>query len=871
MKIFFNQIYLLFLYKTIHVTFKKIFFSANEELENPQIGGADRYRLNNEGRENDEDEADNNDNDRYFLNQENNENDSNSESDVSFSDVSFIEPEEENLEPIDLDQLEEGPFNQQQVIYNDAESNLSLKIKKIRHQRETNYLEDHLFEISVTENRRSQNPPFLISLLMIFRTAIIEILNNLAQFYDERNNHQMYMTVIDDSINHGLNTGNYNIRSDPNTITERVLTMLYNFLTSHMSLRLNQSFRFNIKVLSLRHARDRFQRGGFRPHLLNGTFTVKKKKYCFFLPNGFEDYDEVFSRNCLLISIILGHFLNQSLEITGKSPYNCYKFFSDINSTKLDKKKRVGVQLLKEVEKVCQANNIENLFGPHSLEELAPKLSNYFKCQLIVFNNLLNEQIAFIYPPTFDDTKQPIYLFQEISSKGNCHISLINKIKSFQRSNFKICLYCEKVYKSKNRIFHLHKCKKTIICESCHRYKANPNTYINKENRELYCIDGKENIKCQNCENVMNNKFCFQFHKCHEFFCAKCKKIVKRKVFKTLEETKKSHKCEEEFCMTCKSPVLKPHLCKLKKSEIDKFQPALGFFNFQIVNINNSSCFECYQNKDLLRKSICLEWSEFLKLDSNDEELKKRYLCENHCEQNLSDDSYVNLATLKLEGNERGNFKTMIFFDDDLSELSNISFKNEQHYYCNIPISKEKIPRRFGKSKKASDILNENLQLLKDSKSKSPVEKMILELLQYPNTTLICFGVEQLLFVYKCFIDHGIEIKSLIVGRNILSLELEVYNLRFLNLQNYFKIPLNDLVDQFNLKTKKIYFPEVLNHKSNYNLISLTPGDFPVEFYLNFNDTLKEKENKIKFVQQNKEIHKWNFQKKTFRIFFISN
>ena len=205
------------------------------------------------------------------------------------SSVNFIEANQRNIPEIDIREIAEGPFEQGQVIYDDENSNLRLKIKKIRHQRETNYLEDHLFEISVNEIQRSQRAPLLISLLMIFRTALIEILNNLAQFYDQNNEHQMYITVIDDTINHGLNTGNYNVRTDPETVTDRILTMLYNFLTSHMSLRLNQSFRFNIKVLSVRHARDRTQRGGFNPHILNGTFSIKKQSICFSYQKALKD------------------------------------------------------------------------------------------------------------------------------------------------------------------------------------------------------------------------------------------------------------------------------------------------------------------------------------------------------------------------------------------------------------------------------------------------------------------------------------------------------------------------------------------------------------------------------------------------------
>jgi hypothetical protein len=787
-----------------------------------------------------------------------NEEPTRSRSNSDASEISFIEENEENLPPINIDELANGPYNQGQVIYQGVQSNLSLQIRKIRHRREAEFLEDHLFEISVNEIQRRQRSPLLITLLMIFRTALIQIINDLAQFYDEQNNHQMYVTVIDDSINHGLNTGNYNVRTDPGLVTDRILTMLYNFLTSHMSLRLNQSFRFNIKVLSVRHARERVQRGGFNPHILNGTFKINKKKYLFFLPEGFEDYENVFSQNCLLLSIILGHYLNKYLEIEGKNYLTSYKTLAQINSTKNNLKKEAGLLLLEEAKRVALENDI-NFFGPHTLDELAPKLTNYFKCQLIIFNNLVGEKIAHMYPTSFDETKSTIYLLQEMTPDGKSHVSLINKIKAFFRLNFTICLYCEKVFKSHSSLRLIHNCKKRTLCESCNRYKANTDTYLNKENFINYCVNGDLSLKCTKCEKTMNNQSCFKYHRCFGFFCLECKMFVKRKVLKTVEETKKLHKCFEKFCNLCKKLTSNAaHSCKLKKTLLDKYHPALGFFNLQIVG-NNSECFECYKNRNNLRSKLQLEWHEFLLID--DEDTKHQYLCENHRRKGLNQDCFVNLATLKLETKSRGTFETKIFHDDDMCDLKDLDFKPEFYDYCSLPVYKGKIVKRFGKGIKATNLFESNIENLKSSLNKTPVEKMIVSLLDYENTTIMCFGAEQLLFVFKCFVDHGIECKPLTRGQNILMLEVEFFGLRFLNLKNYFKDSIYDLIDQFELGLEKIYFPEVLNCKENYNLLTLMPSEFPVEFYFNFNDTLIEKENKRKFVEKDK-FEEWHFQKK---------
>ena len=777
--------------------------------------------------------------------------------------LNFMEANDNNLRDLNIQQLTVGPYEQGQVIYNDQ--TLKLKIKKIQHRRETNYLEDHLFEISVNEINRSQRPPLLISLLMIFRTALIQILQDLAQFYDEQNNHQMYVTVIDDSINHGLNTGNYNVRADPELVTNRILTMLYNFLTSHMSLRLNQSFRFNIKVLSLRHANDRVQRGGFNPHLLNGSFSINKKKYLFYLPEGFEGSENVFAQNCLLISIILGHYLNKSLEFNGQNfCRTVYKCFSNINSKDIREQKKAGLAILDEVSRVCFENKIIDQMGPHSLDELAPKLTNYFDCQLIVFNNLISEKISYIYPPSFDDSKRTIFLFQEINCEGKSHVSLIDRLKYFQRLNFIICFYCEKVFKSRSKIFYLHKCQKTKTCNSCNRFLVKENTYLNKENFQNYCLQENENLSCPKCLKTMNNKGCLKYHKCSEFFCEKCQLSIKRRVKLSLEETKRLHKCFQKFCFICKSftnsAIL--HTCTLQKTEIDKYQPALGFFNFQIVNSNNSSCYECFQNKDLLRSEMELDWEEFIKLEAIDNEIKKKYQCPNHLQIIPNDDPFVNLCVLKLETQERGIFETMTFFEEEMNDLKNQEkFNIEKHLYSSIPIYKGKIIKRFGKSINATNICQQNITNLQTKANKNPVEQLICKLFEFKNSTLICFGVEHLLFVYKCFIEFGIECRPLISGQNVLQLEVELFSLRFINLQNYFKVPMFDLIDLFNLDLKRIYFPEVLNCRENYNMISLTPREIPLEFYLNFNDSLKEKENKNNFIETNfDQCEEWSFQ-----------
>jgi len=614
-------------------------------------------------------------------------------------------------------------------------------------------------------------------------------------------------------------------------------------------------------VLSIRHANERIQRGGFNPRLLNGeNLEDKMNNYLLVFPEGFENFEGFFSKNCLLLSLVVGYHLVAFLN-GETSKYKMLRDFNVKNKSKPDLNSS-GKALLMETAKICKSTKI--LFeGPHSLFDIAPKFFQKFKCQIIVFNNLMKDQISYIFPEIYDDTLPSIFLLQEIF-KERSHIFLITKIKSFQRKNFSICFYCEKTYKSKTFIFKLHKCKKRKTCESCWRYTFFPNTYLNKDNTHLYCVENKEfQKKCQKCEVFFKNELCQKFHDCKSFFCIICQKNISKSLFKSIEESIKDHICNKSFCFTCKYffPTNKVHNCRLRKSEIDKNQPALGFFNFQIANSSDASCFECFGNKDLLRKSKNMDWNEFLTLEKKDKNLKEEYLCLHHQNYN-EEDIFVNLATLKLEDKQRGLFQTMVFYEDEMYDLYDESFAPEKKNYCNIEISKSALLKRFGKASNASEIFKENVENLRKSKKKSTLEKMLIALFDFYNTTLICFGSENLHFIYKCLVDNGIDCKPLFNGQNILMIEIEFFALRFINLENYFKVQLNDLIDLFQLECKMIYFPEILNSPRNYNLITLMQ-DFPLEFYLKFNDSPKEKERKRKYQSQlSSDVQEWHFQKK---------
>ncbi len=114
-------------------------------------------------------------------------------------------------------------------------------------------IDDHLYNLNIDGRRRQ--PPLVSNVAKGLKIALIQLLNDLKHLYDKNNYHQVFVTVIEKNILRGLNSGNYDLATPSSIIANRVLSMLYNYLKSFQTLRLNPSFKVQLKVLSLRNMR----------------------------------------------------------------------------------------------------------------------------------------------------------------------------------------------------------------------------------------------------------------------------------------------------------------------------------------------------------------------------------------------------------------------------------------------------------------------------------------------------------------------------------------------------------------------------------------------------------------------------------------
>ncbi len=137
------------------------------------------------------------------------------------------------------------------TVYSDR--SIVVKAQSVAHKRFTRFaLNDHLFNLSI-KNVSKKREPLVLNLSKAIKEAIKNVLELLKLSYAQNLHHQVYITIIEQKILNGLNSGNYDLNTPSNIISNRVLSMLYNYLKSFQTLRLNPSFKIQVKVLSVPH------------------------------------------------------------------------------------------------------------------------------------------------------------------------------------------------------------------------------------------------------------------------------------------------------------------------------------------------------------------------------------------------------------------------------------------------------------------------------------------------------------------------------------------------------------------------------------------------------------------------------------------
>lgn len=138
-------------------------------------------------------------------------------------------------------------------------NDLKLVVEKTSLKRQKVFkLQDHLFKIKIVPKNLSEEP-ILMNILDFLHAGFIHILDEIKSFYKPDDHNIAYLTLIQKPMVSALNTGSFDLQ-DPEAaadITDRILSMLSQYLLSNQSLVLNETFEVYIKVLSIHHMKFR--------------------------------------------------------------------------------------------------------------------------------------------------------------------------------------------------------------------------------------------------------------------------------------------------------------------------------------------------------------------------------------------------------------------------------------------------------------------------------------------------------------------------------------------------------------------------------------------------------------------------------------
>ena len=394
-----------------------------------------------------------------------------------------------------------------------------------------------------------------------------------------------------------ISIGGFELHNDTSAteVVDRRLGMFYQYLISHQKLQLDQSFKVYLKVLTSDHsAQKKLTKAITKKRKINSRNYVGgnrdeqifPKLWCIDVQTS---PDSFFFNKCVLTCSILGKLQNDFLK------GGCKKFqIAQLINSKVPKKKKYASKLLiEETSQLIETLNLSST-GPYELQKTIETLANYWNCQFFIFVGVSQSKskLSLIYPPSYDDSLMPIYLYKPHNQD---HIIFIQNIDSYFRHNGKVCFGCKQSFKGSR---YRHFCKTKLSCFVCHRYMQTPQTYMHLRLERQFCnanISVEIFTTCPRCNCKILTKSCLQAHKllCYSkgyfgWFCDKCQLFTYSLNNLSSEEMKKRHSCGSfRNCRYCYLPQDLDHLCLIRKEKNHTFHNRLAFLQLQFSAQND--------------------------------------------------------------------------------------------------------------------------------------------------------------------------------------------------------------------------------------------------------------------------------------------
>jgi hypothetical protein len=704
----------------------------------------------------------------------------------------------------------------------------------------------------------------------------------LRGFYDPNDHNIAYMTFFQEPMINGLNTGAFEIHEGSTEMVRRLLMILNQFLQSNQSLRVNETFKVYIKVLSVSHMNEKASKKPKKPpkkrfkkhygaRKLSSNVTYKFH-WAIDVPDGCKTCPDIFKNKCLLTSTILG--LSQNELFFSEHKIKDFQYLVNITSLFENKREHACKLLLEKLNNLLEKTNLK-AEGPYELESTVKVLNNIYHCQFFIFDAVDNSsKLNFMYPSNYDDNLIPIYLYQPIDNPS--HVIFIRNLNSYFKSNLKVCFFCKKTFKTHQ---YQHLCRKEKFCFACRRSFMTTKTYIHKKLKEQFCdknITQNSQQKCSKCNVTLNSEHCAKGHKklCYGTLgtfgwkCLKCNKFTYRFGNTNSKQIELSHKCGIKICKFCyeKYTSFETHLCKLKKERYPESIPNLAFIGMEHANSYVGKCYDCFKIKLDFKNKFCLTWNQVYANPNFCTLNCFNHLFKCHSEPNISiiykqakNEGFYDKFVLNDNNSEIGDYTEINAVYFNLYDIPNPNnFKND-----NLQETQKKKNKKR-KTKCCEDFQN-NVKVLheKNAKNLNLIDKLIqlITLPEWNNTTFISQDLDSLNFtsILLGFLNNGFCPKIIQNGRIILFMEIPNINLRFIRSNAYLNQIELELAQTFQLPIDFIFFPEQFNIIQNFNYCGKVPD---VNFFLSVLDSEEIKLKKQNFVQKLElSNYQWNFQR----------
>ena len=463
-------------------------------------------------------------------------------------------------------------------------------MRQIDHRRETRFhLSDHLFELILTPKNNTTN--LVDSHLQVINDAIVRAVQNLQRLYNNDFRRQIYSTIIDESIEHGLNSGNFDIRTPADAIAGVMLEMLENFIQSNDYLEINNSFKVQFKVLSVEHYEHNMMNNpNFRPHIVSGSDSTKFPSFIVNPPTFCSLHNlPCFENLCFVISFIIGLIRIECEELNNFTKFVTFR--KNLSHRYKIHRKSASKELHSQLDNIAQFCDKARF---QNIDYMIPLLSKRYGIQVHIFEESQNFTLRQSYPILIDYKLKQMHLCMF----GKSHLTYINNLNQlFAKNKNFFCFACHKTFTRK--VGFRHRCKNHDTCFACLRFLLKDNYYVNYETSNYFCDSAKQFITCIACRKTCSSEICYRSHLsvCEKgifFPCCNTFSYICSQ-FPTKLQVKSSHKCEK-ICFNCGLPLPKQrseHICKLSKLKVSPNQSKIGYFYFVSEKHSSHQCQNC--------------------------------------------------------------------------------------------------------------------------------------------------------------------------------------------------------------------------------------------------------------------------------------